>query len=486
MLNYLNEQESAEWTWLLEQEEQDAARADLIAFSQKVDPIQANWYAAKHLRMIAGILEQVQRRELLRVIINIAPRHWKSSLVTKWQAKLLGDNPKEKVIAASRALSLALKFSKQVRRTLQDKRYQQLYPGTRIQRGSESADDWLLEGGYQSSYRAVGTGGGIAGEGATVLVLDDVSDPNKQNSETETSNDWEWYKNVIRTRLEPDGVIVVVNNRVGVNDLVGYLLDPERNDSADPPEDWTVINIPALDETTGEYLWEQRFGREYYQKLQNDAYLWRIQYQQQTTAQAGTEILREWFEFVPQLPAGVREQCRVVDTAWTLKKTEKQDPDYTASIGSARHDGWLYLIDPFEARQTLPSTVDWVKEKKKSAPYVRFGMARAAGEQIATQFLTLLGIPIEELAAESVDLRVRLSVFIYWARNGRVKLVGDAKKWERFIAQAVSFPNAAHDDLVAVCAGLTQMHGLTIDKPPVARPLRRLPVGIARLKGIQQ
>ena len=169
---------------------------------------------------------------------------------------------------------------------------------------------------------------------------------------------------------------------------------------------------------------------------------------------------------MPQLPEGVREQYRVVDTAWTLKKTEKQDPDYTASIASAKHDGWLYLVDPFDARQTMPTTVDWIKNKKKEKPYVRFGMARAAGEQIATQFLTLLGIPIEELSSESVDLRVRLSVFIYWSRNGRVKLVGDEKKWARFMAQATAFPNGKHDDLLAVCSGITEMHHLTIDPPP--------------------
>ena len=94
-------------------------------------------------------------------------------------------------------------------------------------------------------------------------------------------------------------------------------------------------------------------------------------------------------------------------------------------------------------------------------------VAKAAGEKIATQFLTLSGIPIEPLEAESVDLRLRLSVFIYWAKQGRVKLVGDKKKWERFMGQVTSFPDGKHDDLLAVCAGLTQMHKLKIDQPKV-------------------
>lgn len=489
LLNYLNAQEQDELDWLLEQEAQDLARRDLIEFACYIDPQQAQWYRANHLRKLGDALERVLAGELNRLIITLPPRHWKSSISSvKLPLRWLGEKNKDSIIIASYALSLAEKYSKSIREAIQfNPYYKALYPDVRIRRDSNNATDWLLETGYQSSVRAVGTGGGIAGYGFKLALLDDVSDPNKQQSETETANDWHWYKNTIRTRAEPDSAIVIVNNRVGPNDLVGYLLDPERNDSADPPEDWTVINIPAYDEETDTYLWEERFGRTYYQKLQNDPHLWNIQYQQKVHEDEGKEIQWGWFELVEQLPEGAREQCRVVDTAWTLKKTEKQDPDYTASIGSCKHDGWLYLIDPFEKRQTMPDTVEWIRAKKKAKPWVRFGMAKAAGEKIATQFLTLLGIPTEELTAESADLRVRLSVFIYWARNGRIKLVGDEKKWERFKQQVTSFPNSKHDDLLAVCAGLTEMHGLKIDPPPSKKPNpRKLPIMVARLRGIEQ
>ena len=257
---------------------------------------------------------------------------------------------------------------------------------------------------------------------------------------------------------------------MGVNDLVGYLLDPERNDSADPPEDWHVVEIPAMNEK-GDYLWEDRFSHVFYEKLQNDPVLWRIQYQQKPTLAEGDKIQRGWFEFVAQLPEGQREQKRVIDTAWTIKKTEKQDPDYTASIGSCKHEGWLYLMDPYEFRKEMPQTVEWIKAKKKETPWVQFGMAKAAGEKIATQFLTMLGVPIKELAGESVDIQLRLGVFIYWARMGRVKLVGSVEKWERFLTQAAAFPNGKHDDLLAVCAGLTEMHNLKIDVVPMVMPV---------------
>ena len=490
----------------------DAARASLIAFACYVDPAQAQWYRAEHLHQIAGVLERVERGECKRVIIAIPPRHWKSSIASeKFSAWWLGKHNKDSIIVASYALSLAEKFSKSVREMIGgNEHYQELFPDIRIQRDSNSADDWLLESGYRTSFRAVGTGGGISGHGARLILLDDVSDPNKINSQTQTDGDWHWYKNVIRTRLEANGAIVIINNRVGVNDLTGFLLDPERNDSADPPEDWTYVEIPAMtqlpitDEPKDEnvtsdlsssfilhpssfpretYLWESRFGREYYEKLRLEPTLWRVQDMQKPTVDSGTEIRREWFEFVPQLPAGVAEQCRVIDTAWTLKKSEKADPDYSASIGSAMHEGWLYLVEPRKWRAELPDVVNWIESEKRLKPRVRFGMARAAGESISKQFLARSAIPIEDLEAETVDLRVRLMAFISFASRGLVKLVGEPTRWEQFLAEATAFPGGKHDDLLACCAGLTQMHGLRVNAPPHGALPKRARVDYRKMYG---
>ncbi len=453
------------------------ARRDLIEFACYVDPLQAPQYRAAHLHSIAQVLERVERGECKRVIIAVPRRHWKSSLCSeKLPAWWLGRRNRDSVIVASYALSLAQKFSKRVRELIMaNERYQAVFPGTKIQRDSGAADDWLLETGYRTSFRAVGTGGGIAGHGAQLILLDDVSDPNKALSETEAENDWEWYKTVIRPCLERDGAIVIVNNRVGVNDLTGHLLDPERNDSADPPEDWEYVKIPAYDAECQRYLWEDRFGHEYYQKLELDPSLWRVQYMQEPTPAEGTEIRREWFEFVPQLPEGVNEQCRVIDTALTLKKTEKPDPDYTASIGSAMARGWLYLVEPVKFRREIPDVVNWIRDRKHLTPAVRFGMAAAAGETITKQFLARQGVPIHDLAAENVDLRVRLAAFISFASRGLVKLVGKPAQWEAFVAEATAFPNGKHDDLLACCAGLTQMHGLVLSAPPPLPKPRRDP-----------
>lgn len=456
--------------------ERNKARAGLIDFSQYIDKAQARWYAAAHLRKIAQALERVERGELKRVIINVPPRHWKSSLASvKFPLWYLGKHPDHSIIVASYALNLAEKYSKAIREGIQGNgKYKALYPDVRIRRDSNSASDWLLESGYQTTLRAVGTGGGIAGYGFKLALLDDISDPNKQSSATETENDWDWYKNVIRTRAEPDAAIIVINNRVGLNDLTGYLLDPERNNSADPPGVWEVINIPAYDSATGKYLWEDRFGIDFYKDYENDANLWRIQYQQRPTLEEGTLIKREWFErvgvdgsrmldVVHDLPEGARWQIIPIDAAFTEKQTQKHDPDYTAYCKMCFHNNVVWVGEPRMFRKGIDETVGEIVSLRVSNPSLRMGMGRIAIRATIIEALRKSGYSIEEFP-EKGDPIAESSGWRNMAATGRVRLVGRVEEWERVMAQWTAFPQG-HNDVVAMMSIGYHMLGSPMSSP---------------------
>ena len=94
----------------IRQEIQAQARRELWKFAVYVDPQQKRWYRAPHLRKIAEYLEAVERGEIDRSIINVPPRHWKSSISSiKFPAWYLGKNPTHPIIVASYAKSLAEK-----------------------------------------------------------------------------------------------------------------------------------------------------------------------------------------------------------------------------------------------------------------------------------------------------------------------------------------------------------------------------------------
>ena len=56
---------------------------------------------------------------------------------------------------------------------------------------------------------------------------------------------WNWFNDDIRTRLEPDGSIILIQTRWHEDDLAGRLL---REPAEEGGEQWTVVNLPALAE----------------------------------------------------------------------------------------------------------------------------------------------------------------------------------------------------------------------------------------------
>ena len=215
---------------LLDLAELSQARAGLTKFSAYVDPPAAHWYRAVHLRKIASLLERVERGEIRRLIISVPPRHWKSSLASdKFPAWYLGRNNENAVILASYSLALSEKFSRAIRETItSNQRFHALFPTVAIKKDSNRADDWSLLSGFRSSVRAVGVGGGITGHGANIILVDDpIADYEAAQSETQRNNLWEWYRQVLRTRLEPQGAIVLIQTRWHEDDLTGWLLNEE-------------------------------------------------------------------------------------------------------------------------------------------------------------------------------------------------------------------------------------------------------------------
>lgn len=459
MLDYLNEQENVELDWLLEQEELDGAKGGLIAFAEYIDPVAAKWYRAAHLRQIAGVLERVERGELSRVIISVPPRHWKSSLSVKFCAWYLGRNSTKSIILASYALGLSEKFSREIREIVtSNRRYLSLFD-VRVKKDSNRADDWSLTGALRSSVRAVGVGGGITGHGANVLIVDDpIADYEQAQSETQRNNLWEWYRQVLRTRLEPGGAIVLIQTRWHEDDLAGRLVRAEKEEGG---EHWDTINLPAQSES-GEYLWLDRYSAEEYAALRASVgdYAWRSLYQGQPAQVEGNLIKREWFEYVPQLPSGASWKVRAWDTAFTEKQTQKHDPDYTAGVCGVVWNDVLYLGLPRLFRKSIEDTATEIVVNKMSEVGVRYGVGKVAVRASIIKAMNTAGFSIEPFGKEENRDKVsRASGWINKAATGHVKLVGTEKEWEQFVGQWWSFPQGAHDDSVDAVSGVVEMLG---------------------------
>lgn len=419
----------------------------------------ARWYSANHLQQIARILEQVEAGRVKRVAVSIAPRHWKSSLTSeKFAAWYLGLHPNRSIILASHNVTLAQKFSRTVRDLIEySSEYREIFPNSRLKTDSRNIDDWLVVGGNRSSFRTAGVNSGIAGYGAHLIIVDDLFGTYEQAaSETYRSNAWDWYRGILRGRLEPNGAIVLVNSRWHESDTIGMVQQAEKEAGG---EHYEFINIPVHDGT--KYLWEDRWSPQEYENLRaavGEA-VWGTQYMGVPEKQEGNLIKRKWFEFVPQLPEGTRPDIRAYDMAIKLKETQKLDPDYTAEVSGTFHNQILYLSDPALYRSEAPEIMLNIVAYKYDHPWVRIAMPKSLHETTTAQFLIRKGIAVTQYP-ERGDLVARSWGFIQLASQGRIKLVGTPSQWEPFLAQWSAFPNGSHDDAVAVTAGLNYAVGI--------------------------
>jgi hypothetical protein len=111
-----------------------------LDFIQHVYP---GYMIGAHHRKLANIFEAIARGEKKRVIVNIAPRHGKSELISYLApAWFLGKYPHKKVIMASHTADLAVNFGRRVRNLVGSDAYKDIFPAVELQADSKSASRW--------------------------------------------------------------------------------------------------------------------------------------------------------------------------------------------------------------------------------------------------------------------------------------------------------------------------------------------------------
>lgn len=262
------------------------------------------WKAAPHLLLLNRILMAAAAGErwASRVIIEMPPRMGKSEFVSgffpSWYEGLYPDH---KFILASYEATLASTWGQRNRDLLEV--YGPDVFGVQVRQDSQAKHDWKIakrKGGMFTT----GVGGALTGRGAKVAVIDDpVKNAQEALSETFRERNKEWYKSTLRTRLEPDGAIVIIQTRWHEDDLAGWL-------QTTFPDEWLVISLPAIAEAdeciylpddpdtpawtrkAGESLWPWRFSVADLERVRDDlggpeGHWWLAMYQQRPTPLGG-------------------------------------------------------------------------------------------------------------------------------------------------------------------------------------------------------
>ncbi len=220
---------------------QALVREDLMAHTYKVfetttgeGELKHNW----HLDALTHHLTQCYLGNIRRLIITLPPRSLKSVCASvAFPTWFLGHDPTKKIICASYSEDLASGFARARRKVVEADWYKASFPKTRISKEKNTQHEMSTTRGGECIAASVG--GTLTGKGGSLIIVDDPIKVDEIMSEAERNSVNSWYRHTLYTRLnnKASGCIIIVMQRVHMDDLVGHVLELD---------DWTVLNLPAI------------------------------------------------------------------------------------------------------------------------------------------------------------------------------------------------------------------------------------------------
>lgn len=332
------------------------SRKNLMAFILTTYPqYKAGWVHREICARLMRFFVQVERGLSPRLILTMPPRHGKSEIVSRrFPAWALGLDPDLSFIVCSYGDDLVTRFNKDVQRIISSDSYRQIFPDTTLQEGRKknevaaSRTSSLFEiPGYSGSFRSAGVGGGINGQGAHILSIDDpFKDRKSADSYTMRQSVHDWYTSTAYTRLAPGGGVLLTVTRWHEDDLVGRLLNIMQEPGGDQ---WDIINYPAIAEVdepnrkAGEALHPARYDLAALNRIRKNIgeYDWNSLYQQRPSARGGAIFKESWLQEWRCLPK-IWDQ---VIQSWDCTFKDGANSDNVAGQVWGKAGANFYLLD---------------------------------------------------------------------------------------------------------------------------------------------
>jgi len=430
-------------------EARDKATTAFLDFCKYVWP---EMIVGEHHRRIALALDRVVAGKCKRLMIAMPPRHGKSQMGSYlFPAYLMGKLPQSKLIVGSHTAELAQRFGRMIRNLVEDERYIELFPDTKLSVDSKAAGRWNTSQGGEAFF--IGKGGAMTGRGGDIIILDDILDEQDAISDTAMENTWEWYTSGPRQRLQPNGTIIVINTRWKTDDLSGRLLRQQGQLKSDQ---WEILEFPAI-LPSGNPLWPEYWALEELEKVKMSIGLkkWNAQWQQQPTNDDGAILKRDWWRrWQKEEPPSCSYLIQTYDTAYSKKETA--DFSVIATWGvfrpSADSGPNLILLAVRKGRWDFPELKRIAKDEYKYwNPDSVLIEAKATGTPLQHE-MRKMGIPVTMYSPggrrTGQDKVSRANAVAPILESGMVWYPEDEEFAQDLVEECAAFPNGSHDDQV--------------------------------------
>lgn len=449
---------------------QKKSNEDFLTFVRKEAPkLVPDFKMGRHIQVLCHKLQQVVDGECKRLMVFLPPRSSKSVICSKlFPAWYIGRNPSHEIMSVSHSDQLASDFGRSVRDIVNSEDFDRMFNGVKLRSDVKAAGKWKTN--KNGSYYAAGVRSQIAGRGAHIALLDDVMSEEDAISESGRRYIKEWYPSGLRTRVMPNGAIIIINTRYHFDDLCGWLL--KQQEEVELQNKWDVIRIPAwLDEESSQLL-NLPVGSSYFPewkpdevlrideqeiKASNGSRYWNALYMQNPQPDEGGIIKKKWFkiwEYEDAPPCDLIIQT--YDTAFSTKASADNSVIQTWGIfgsvetdketGRERVDGNLILLSnvfgKFEYPELRRLAQDMYKEYNPDVCVIE---KKASGQSLI-QDMRRTRIPVLEYMPDR-DKVSRVYAASPFMEAGKVWIPNT--EWaEALYNEAIQFPNAAHDDMV--------------------------------------
>ena len=413
-----------------------------------------NW----HIAALAWHLEQAAAGNITRLLITLPPRSLKSVCASvAFPAWLLGRDPSRRIVGASYSAELAGKHAGDCRQIMESAWYRRIFLATRIARGRNSEMDFVTT---RQGYRySTSVGGTLTGRGGDMLIIDDPLKADDAMSQAKRDAVNEWYDGTLYSRLDDKrrGVIILIMQRLHLDDLAGHVLEQEQ---------WTHLNLPAIAETdqtirlsdqlnyyrpAGELLHPELEPQDVLDRMKRTlgSFKFSGQYQQNPILVEGNLVKTGWFRYYDQVPS--REQTDQIVQSWDTAYADTESSDYSVCSTWLVRRQEYFLLDILRQRLTYAALREVVKvhairwhshvvviENRSS------GMALIDDLRQATDYCGPPPIAFDPVG-DKIDRMARHAAAI---EAGQVVLPRQASFLGDFLAELAQFPHGGHDDQV--------------------------------------
>lgn len=410
----------------------------------------------RHVELICHELEELEQKRNDRLMIELPPGSFKSKLTSVlFPAYLLGRHANWQILAVSHTKELAERFGRETKNLIDMPEYKAVFPSTKIRADSRAAARWGTTAGGE--YYATGAGAPIAGFRGNMILADDLLSEQTAYSKVEREKIIDWWAPGLRSRLLPNGGIVLINTRWHLADVSGYLKKKAKDDPE--ADQWRSISIPAILDEKSAALLELEEGTSYWPELWSTELLlktkanlvpsrWASLYMQDPTAEGGSMFdmadFEDWDRPKPPIVDYILLSC---DTAFS--KSETADYSALQVWGIFEHMGIpnMILLGCRKSRWSFDDLMTEIKHLHWAHEVDMILVEKKASGQSVIQELQRQGLPVYAWTPER-DKVARAHAAQPIVKAGRVWMP-KTKSWAKdFLIEAQSFPVGEHDDQV--------------------------------------